>query len=235
MNRRIICALISMFLVVMILTAVAELHCHRRDSAGRVVIGAVNTDSPADPTGMDLKKVKGAFKYKSETEEDAQQMWIIAGEVPTSHGSFNSINSFNIKAHEPDTPYGVDHTFFKDSGGVKGSNSDRIKQKFTYFPVNTERSEEHKMPSFGFFKASIKGGRLKYMYSIKKANEGNMLIGMEDYEALHDGMKDEKPYKETGVPFECFLAVDGETNGAAGVVSFKATKAKGKGTVLPAE
>jgi hypothetical protein len=217
----------------MILTAVAELSRHRHDSAGRVVIGAVATEEPMDPTGMDLKKVKGSFKYKSESEEDAQQKWIIAGEVPTSHTSFNSINSFNIKANEPDTPYGLDHMFYKDPGGVKGSNGDRIKQKFTYFTANNTRSENYKMPSFGFFKASIKGGKLKYMYSIKKANEGNMLIGMEDYDTLHNGMKDEKPYKETGVPFECFLAVDGETNGAAGVVSFKATKAKGKGSVIP--
>jgi hypothetical protein len=217
----------------MILTAVAELHRHRHDTAGRVVIGVPSSESLAVPMGMDLKKVSGSFKYKSESEDDAQQKWIIAGEVPVSNDTFNTVNTFNIKAHEPDTPYGIDHTFPKDPAGVKGRTGNRIKQKFVYFAGTETRSDPHeRMPSFGSFKASIKDGKMKFMYSIKKANEGNMLVGMEDYEELHNGMKDEKPYKESGVPFECSLAVDGDTHGTDGIIAFKATKAKGKGKVV---
>jgi len=232
MNRFITAALISTFMVVMILTAVAELNSHRHESAGRVVIGASSTESLAVPEGMDLKKVKGSFKYKSDTEEKAQQMWIIAGEVPTAHTSFDTVEMFNINCQEPGTPYGVNHEFGKDASGVKGRNGDRIKQKFMYYSAQKTRSEGHKsFPSFGFFKAKIKDGKMRFMYSIKKANEGNMLIGMEDYEALHNGMKDEKPYKESGVPFQCSLGVDDEAHGTDGTIAFKATKSKGKGTV----
>jgi hypothetical protein len=231
MNRCIAGALVSTFLIVMILTAMAELNSHRHPSAGRVVVGAVSTESLAVPEGMNLSKVKGSFKYKSESEEDAQQMWIIAGDVPTSNKTFDTVTQFNVKAQEPGTPYGIDHTFYKNSEGVKGRNGDRIKQKFIYYSANTRSEEHRRFPSYGFFKAKIKNGRMNYMYSIKKANQGDMLIGMEDYEALHDGMKDEKPYKESGVPFECALGVDGETHGTDGSISFKATKSKGKGSV----
>jgi hypothetical protein len=231
MNRLLISLLISVFTVVMILTAVAELNRRQNETGGRFIDGTDCLKSLDAPGGMELKKVKGSFKYKSEEEEDAKQMWIIAGEVPTTKTSFDTVETFKMVGQEPGTPYGLNHEFTKNPTGVKGRNGDRIKQKFIYYSANTRSKGHHSFPSFGFFKASIKDGKMKYMYSIKKANEGGMLIGMDDYTALHDGMKNEKPQKESNIPFECALGVDEEMHGTAGTLAVKATKSKGKGSI----
>ena len=231
MNRLLISLLISVFTVVMILTAVAELNRRQNETDGRFIEGTDCLKSLNAPSGMELKKVKGSFKYKSDEQEDAQQMWIMAGEVPTTKTSFDTVDTFKMVGQEPGTPYGINHEFSKNPDGVKGRNGDRIKQKFIYYSANT-RSEGHKsFPSYGFFKASIKGGKMKYMYSIKKANEGGMLIGMDDYDALHEGMKGEKPQKESNIPFQCSLGVDEEEHGTEGTLAIKATKSKGKGGI----
>ena len=229
MNVRMICVLVSAFMVVMILTAMTEVTRNRRGLEGRVIIGAPSVALRTIPDDLAIKKAKGSFKYKSEDEADAQQGWILAGEVPTTHTSFDTINEFQVQGQEPGTPYALEHMFYKDSAGVKGRNNDRLKQKFTYY---TTRSEGHQsFPSYGFFKAAIKDGKMQFMYSIKKASEGQLLVGMDEYTALHDGMSDQKPYKESGVPFECGLSIDGDAHGQTGEIAFKATKAKGKGIV----
>lgn len=143
---------------------------------------------------QDLKVSTGAgkFKYKSEEEDEANQGWKIAGECPTAYQNFHQVPLFRIRARQVGEVDSLNHAFY-NSTGVLGRDGNRYKQRFFYYSAT--RSKHHKLPSYGFFKARIKDGTLKFQYAVTKANEGSMMVNMQYFDDVKDTMTESNKFK----------------------------------------
>lgn len=221
MKTLIVYSIITISFTFLVIAGLTEQLPQRADTPEYRVIGTPRIATEQTLAGLEIKTGKALFKYKSEDEQDAQQKWVFKGEVPTTHSSFDTISQFRINGggeQSSSSPagdvalageyYGMDHTFYKNSTGVKGKDGTKLKQKFFYYTttqypdgsmVSGEEptSEHHKYPTFGMFKAKIKDGKMKFTYKITKANEGNMLVGMEDYDTIRNEMQEEKKAEGT--------------------------------------
>ena len=187
MNVRLACisSVGIVILVIMLLSAAHEL------SARDTVNGEVMIPPPAVAVVDDISMDKGGgkFKYKSDDPYEAQQTWKLKGTCPTSYQSFDSAYNFQIQLAEAGQPASLNHSF-SDPTGVIGRNSNRYKKKFFYYSSTVTRSSNHSDPKFGLFKAWIKDGQLKFMYVIKKANEGGKMMNMDDFDYIRQATSD---------------------------------------------
>ena len=175
-----------------------------------------------------VQKASGKFNYKSENSSDAQQGWKIAGECPTAYNNFNAIPSFRIKARQEGEVDSLDHFFYKDATGILGSDGTRYKQRFLYY-VNSRSDHHDRFPAYGMFKASIKDGKIKFQYSITKANEGNMMVNMQYFDDIKNTMSESNKFKAAamlGVTFEPGSEIHDNTSKVVYNAKLKATKAK---------
>ena len=156
-------------LTVMFLNAKSEIFSKANTVKGEQI--TINLPPSNALPGMEITKAKGKYKYKKEEADDAQQAWIVAGECSTAHSSFESISTINIKLNEVGDSDAASQSIYVDSSAVKGRKKNRFKQKFSYFKTAYCSGHHHHIPSYGFFKASIKDGKLKYMYMLIKIIE----------------------------------------------------------------
>jgi hypothetical protein len=157
-----------------------------------------------------MKKAGGKFKYKKEDPAEAQQGWKIAGSAPTSKENFYGASNFNIEFKEAGQSSSHQH-MFSDPTGIIGKDGDRYKKKFFYFTAT--RSKGHHFPSFGIFKAWIRDGKLFFMYIIKKANEGNMMMEMDEFDNIRQETSDTNKIVRT-VNLEGSVQLGTEQHGA---------------------
>jgi hypothetical protein len=158
--------------------ALTEWQASQRPTGGAVVTpeqAAAIRDAPDD---ISFKKVKGKFKYKSDDPSDAQQKWVVAGEVPTAYTSFDQVSSVGCNAQNQAGDVSTSNMRSVNPTGILGRKRNRYREKFFYFAA---RSEHHDYPTYGKLKMKIKDGMLQYMYVISKANEGGQLVGMNKY------------------------------------------------------
>jgi len=207
-------------LTVMFLNAKSEIFSNGKISKGEPVI--INLPPANALPAMEIKKAKGKYKYKKDDADDAQQAWIVAGECPTTHSSFETISSFNIRLNEVSDTDAASQSVYVDSSAIKGRKKNRFKQKFSYFKT-TYCSGHHHIPSYGFFKAQIKDGVLKYMYMIKKAKEGGLMVKTNDYSNFKTTMAESNKVVST-VNVESYLSVNSETYYAQKQFEFTAKK-----------
>jgi hypothetical protein len=175
---------------------------------------------------LKLNKASGKFKYKHDEAEDANQGWKIAGECPTAYQNFNQVPLFRIRVRQVGEIDSLDHPFY-NSTGVIGRDGNRYKQRFFYYPVT--RSKNHRLPSYGFFKASIKDGNLKFMYAVTKANEGGMMVNMQYFDDVKDTTSESNKFKAAaniGVTVELGSEVHDSDNMVKYTAKEKMTKAK---------
>ncbi len=211
--------------IVLILNAKSELGSINDQTQGTPII--INSDTIYFADDIDIKKGSAKYKYKSDDAADAQQSWKIIGETPTAYTDFNQISSFNVQFGETGKTPSVNDTFY-DSTGVLGKKGNRYKQKFSYY--KTTKSSDHSTPSFGFFKAWIKKGKLKYMYVIPKANEGGMLFNTSSYNDLQTAMSESNKV-ERSIGAYTSITAGTETHTAQGNVDIKAKKKKLKAKI----
>ena len=202
---------------VMIFSAANELSA-RSPGNGEIITPLSLATVPDD---ISLANGGGKFKYKSDDPYEAQQVWKVKGTCPTSYQSFDSANNFQIQFAESGQSPSLDHSF-ADPTGVTGRNGDRYKKKFFYYSSSTRSSGHHSFPSFGTFKAWIKDGQLKFMYIVKKANEGGMMMNMSDFNAIRDATQTNKIEKT--VNLDGSLLIGSEGHGAAAQSSYTAKK-----------
>ena len=209
----VICTVIVVF---MLFSATSEISA-RSDRQGEV-IEPVKSIVIVDDIVM--SKAVGKCKYKKEDPNEAQQGWKLAGEAPTAKQNFYGASNFNIALKESGQPDSLNHGF-SDPSGIIGKDGDRYKKKFFFY--TSTRSSGHHFPSFGIFKAWIRDGNLKFMYVIKKANEGGKMMNMDGFDTIRQetagGEKIEK-----SVNLEGALQVGGEAHGAAFQSEMKAKK-----------
>jgi hypothetical protein len=236
----------------LVIAGLTERPLFRSDRPEYRVIGTPRIVTEQTLSGLEVKAGKALFKYKSDDANDAQQKWVFKGEVPTTHTSFDTVSQFRITGGGEDESstsasgaviladnyYGIDHTFYKNSTGVKGKNGTKLKQKFTYFTATQKKdsssdgtieplSSHHTYPSYGKFKAKIKDGKMSFLYKITKANEGNMLVGMDDYDTIRSEMEKEKKAEGTAT-MDVTFAVDDVGYSHTQEVDAKANKNKAK-------
>jgi hypothetical protein len=195
---------------------------------------AADKPAPLTVADMSFKKASGKFKYKSEDQNDAQQGWKLSAEVPTSHSSFDTIKSFNIRGRLSGDSDRLNQTIWKDPTGIKGRNRDRYKQKFLYYTYS--KSSGHHYPKYGLFMARIKDGKMRYNYAITKANEGNKLIAMDQYDYVKEYMDTNKVYRDT-VYFDTALDMTStggskEYHGGGAGFSYTAKKKGARGKIV---
>jgi hypothetical protein len=158
--------------------ALTEWRASHQSTGGALVTpaqAAIMFDAPDDIT---FKKVKGKFKYKGDSPANAQQKWVVAGEVPTTHTSFDDVSTVG---HDSQMDGGDTHAGAArplDTTGILGRKHDRYREKFFYYGT---RSTDHAYPSYGRLKMKLKDGMLSYMYVISKANEGDCMVGLNKY------------------------------------------------------
>lgn len=174
-----------LLLVVLVLNAKSELGSISNQTQGTPIF--INSDTIYFADDIELKKGIGKYKYKSENVADAQQSWKIIGETPTAYTNFNQVTSgFNIQFGETGKSPSLNDNIPFNPTAVLGRKGNRYRQKFFYY--STAKSSSHSFPSFGFIKAWLKNGKLKYMYVIPKANEGNLLANTDTYNDLRNTM-----------------------------------------------
>ncbi len=203
---------------VMIFSAANELSA-RSPGNGEIMTPLPSVTVPAD---ISLANGGGKFKYKTDDPYEAQQVWKIKGSCPTSYQSFDYANDFTIRFAESGQAPSLDHSF-ADPTGVTGRDGTRYKKKFFYYGTSTRSSGHHSFPSFGMFKAWIKDGQLNFMYIIKKANEGGMLMNMSDFDAIRNATSQTNKIEKT-VNLDGALLIGGEGHGAAAQSTYTAKK-----------
>jgi hypothetical protein len=211
-----VCVVLAVLVSLMVVSAVNELSSHAEYHGSTIEpvpsIVAVND--------ITMKKAGGKFKYKKEDPSEAQQGWKIAGSAPTSKENFYGASNFNIEFKEAGQPATHQHSF-SDPTGVIGKDGDRYKKKFFYY--TSTRSSDHHFPSFGIFKAWIRDEKLFFMYIIKKANEGNMLMEMEDFDYIRNETSNTNKIVKT-LNLEGAIQLGTEQHGTAFQSQYKAKK-----------
>ena len=237
---------IPLLAVASVFSGVVVLYAMRETNLRRVEPGNVAQLIEPLPGSNDLalQKSKGKYKYKKEEVSDAQQGWKLAGEMPTSHNSFDGMGSVRVRGRRSGDTDALNHMMYIDPTGIKGRNGDRYKQKFSYY--SAERSEgHHRYPSWGFIKmwlerapsSSANGegttseNRLRFLYVVTKANEGGELLETEYQDDLKQEVSEQKKI-EGEENLEFGFNAGAESHGAAVRAKYKAKQKKAKGTML---
>ena len=211
-------------LVVLVLNAKSELGSISNQTQGTPIF--INSDTIFFAEDIELKKGIGKYKYKSENVSDAQQSWKIIGETPTAYTSFDQVTSgFNIQFGETGETPSVNDNIPFDSTAVLGRKGNRYRQKFFYYKTTKSSGHHHSRPSFGFIKAWLKKGKLKYMYVIPKANEGGLLANTDTYNDLRTTMDASNKVEEV-ISLYTSIRAGVETHATQGNAVVKANKKK---------
>jgi hypothetical protein len=203
--------------LLVILTAVLAAHSEHREQeliAGEHMAPIVSLVAKND---IELKNGNAKYKYKAESSADAQQKIKLTGKCPTGLKDFNTIQSFNVRCRYAGQPDAINDTFGTPTG-VQGKQANRYKQRFTYFKAaaNEARSKGgHKLPSYGRFKAWLKGDNLYFVYALNKMNEGGMMAETANYQDLKGVMAESNKVSSTAnlegaVNVATWVTVDGE-------------------------
>lgn len=137
-----------------------------------------------------LTKAIGAWKYKSPTVEQSDQMCIIGGKCPTAHQNLGDVPNFTVRtfayhAYTPDYTgefTGFEHTFALDPAGI---NSKGTRAKMNFYQ-GRDRSGAGGGAKYGSFKASIKNGEMSFLYKIPKGNASGMMVETGHYAWVQD-------------------------------------------------
>ncbi len=190
---------------------------------------------------MQLRSAKTKYKYKKPDPDLAKQGWTMKGEFDTAQTGFSTWNLITIRAGcgTGDTPNQINHQF---SPGKVSKNKTSCKSKFFIVSGNaakngkTPKSAWPHIPSFGMFSARIKDGKLRFVYNIKKAKEGNQSISNSFGAIAEFWGKMGDTNKLEGAGFvNTKIKIDTEEKKADSMIKLKATKKGIKGKIKPSE
>lgn len=228
-----------------IYAALTETILTRKDAPQFRIIGTPDIATrTVSSDSLNIRRAGGRFRYRSEDPSEAQQGWVMRGSVPTSHESFDTISQIRITASgEADVEdneilahasalsdtYGLDHTFFKQSDAVRGRRNHRLRQRFVYYPNRDEVAGEvvgcpaSRTRNYGVFNANIRNGEMRFTYRINRANEGNMLIGMNEYGDIRDQMAEHRRIRGAA-DMEAGVGINGVMHTQSGEAQVRANR-----------
>lgn len=189
---------------------------------------------------MTIKNTSSKYKYKSEQADDADQMWKVAAECPTSYSTFDGIPSVRMQGRKAGRANSLDHTFAIKSSGISGKSRTSYQGKFFPFDASVaSKSGGGGMEKYacGVFKAKIvtdkKTGQhyLRFLYAVTKASQLGELSETNQF----NGMKNDLDViKKTNgaVNIEYAMSLGSETHDTASTASFKASKNAAAGKVV---
>jgi hypothetical protein len=222
------------------LYAVHETHARRVEPESIVAL----VEPLAMANDIELKKSKGKYKYKKDDVDDAQQGWKIAGEMPTSYYSFNSMGSVRVRGRRAGDVDTLNHTIPLDTTGIKGRDGTRFQQKFSYFKAGRSGGGQ-RLPKWGFIKMWLEipsagpccegteatGNRLRFLYVVTKANQGGQMLETEYQNDIKQKVAEEK--KVSGQEnLEFGFRAGTESHDASATAKYKAKKKGARGSIL---
>lgn len=192
---------------------------------------------------LKIKSAKGKYRYKTDSPEDAEQMWLVTAETPTAYSSFDQISTIRMRGRQTGKPDSLDHQFaVKPSGITAGGKA----YKGRFFPWdNVAASGNHVLSSgshhkyaCGIFKAKLVPdtssglNRLVFLYAVTSASRLGELSETNHFEEMKSFLADAK--KTNGViTTEYAMSINGlEQHDGSSQATFKGATKNGTGKLL---
>ena len=189
---------------------------------------------------MTIKNTSSKYKYKSEQADEADQMWKVAAECPTSYSTFDGIPSVHMQGGKVGRAKSLDHLFAIKSSGISGKSRTNYQGKFFPFDAGVAgKSGGGGMEKYacGVFKAKIvtdkKTGQhyLRFLYAVTKASQLGELAETNQFSGMKNDLDVIKKTNGT-VNIAYAMSLGSETHGTASTASFKASKNAAAGKIV---